>query len=138
MSIKPLHDRVVVKPIEADEISAGGILIPDSAKEKSTKGEVVAVGPGKPLDNGSVRAPALKVGDKVKWASQAGGVWTDKEGVVVAVIAGGLDGVAVGAGVALHPASRAGTASSMASGRRTNGMPGAYLRSSPSTCCPVG
>ena len=59
-------------------------------------------------------------------------------GVGLAVIAGGLDGVAVGAGVALHPASRAGTASSMASGRRTNGMPGAYLRSSPSTCCPVG
>ena len=66
MSIKPLHDRVVVKPIEADEISAGGIVIPDSAKEKSTKGEVVAVGPGKPLDNGSVRAPSLKVGDKVE------------------------------------------------------------------------
>ena len=63
MSIKPLHDRVVVKPIEAEEVSAGGILIPDSAKEKSTKGEVVAVGPGKPLDNGSVRAAALKVGD---------------------------------------------------------------------------
>ena len=66
MSIKPLHDRVVVKPIEADEISAGGIVIPDSAKEKSTKGEVVAVGPGKPLENGNVRAPSLKVGDKVE------------------------------------------------------------------------
>ncbi|WP_040239512.1 co-chaperone GroES, partial [Xanthomonas citri] len=62
MSIKPLHDRVVVKPIEADEVSAGGIVIPDSAKEKSTKGEVVAIGAGKPLDNGSLRAPGGKVG----------------------------------------------------------------------------
>ena len=75
MSIKPLHDRVVVKPIEADEISAGGILIPDSAKEKSTKGEVVAVGPGKPLDNGSVRAAALKVGDKVIYGQYAGSTY---------------------------------------------------------------
>jgi len=66
MNIKPLHDRVVVKPIEADEISAGGIVIPDSAKEKSTKGEVVAVGPGKALDNGTVRAPSLKVGVEYK------------------------------------------------------------------------
>ena len=72
MSIRPLHDRVVVKPIEAEEVSAGGILIPDSAKEKSTKGEVVAVGPGKPLDNGSVRAPALKVGDKVIYGQYSG------------------------------------------------------------------
>ena len=77
MSIKPLHDRVVVKPIEADEISAGGILIPDSAKEKSTKGEVVAVGPGKPLDNGSVRAPSLKVGDKVIYGQYAGSAYKD-------------------------------------------------------------
>ena len=72
MSIKPLHDRVVVKPIEADEISAGGIVIPDSAKEKSTKGEIVAIGSGKPLDNGNVRAPAVKVGDKVIYGQYAG------------------------------------------------------------------
>ena len=75
MSIKPLHDRVVVKPIEADEISAGGIVIPDSAKEKSTKGEIVAVGPGKALDNGSVRAPAVKVGDKVIYGQYAGSTY---------------------------------------------------------------
>ena len=72
MSIKPLHDRVVVKPIEADEISAGGILIPDSAKEKSTKGEVVAVGTGKMLDNGQLRAPQVKVGDKVLFGKYSG------------------------------------------------------------------
>ena len=71
-NLKPLHDRVVVKPIEADEISAGGILIPDSAKEKSTKGEVVAVGPGKPLDNGSVRALKVKAGDKVLFGKYSG------------------------------------------------------------------
>ena len=85
MSIKPLHDRVVVKPIEAEEVSAGGILIPDSAKEKSTKGEVVAVGPGKPLDNGSVRAPALKVGDKVIYGQYAGSSYKS-EGVEYKVL----------------------------------------------------
>ena len=59
MNIKPLHDRIVVKPIEAEELSAGGIVIPDNAKEKPTKGEVVAVGTGKVFDNGQVRAPQL-------------------------------------------------------------------------------
>ncbi|MBX9401722.1 co-chaperone GroES [Lysobacter sp. BMK333-48F3] len=75
MNLKPLYDRVVVKPIEADEISAGGIIIPDAAKEKSTKGEVVAVGEGKALDNGSVRAPKLKVGDKVIYGQYAGSTY---------------------------------------------------------------
>ena len=72
MSIKPLHDRVVVKPIEADEISAGGIVIPDSATEKPIKGEVIAVGSGKVLDNGNVRAPVVKVGDEVLFGKYAG------------------------------------------------------------------
>ncbi|HHW4678079.1 MAG TPA: co-chaperone GroES [Xylella sp.] len=75
MSIKPLHDRVVVKPIEADEVSPGGIVIPDSAKEKSTKGEIIAVGTGKPLDNGNVRTPAVKVGDKVIYGQYAGSTY---------------------------------------------------------------
>lgn len=75
MNLKPLYDRVVVKPIEADEISAGGIIIPDAAKEKSTKGEVVAIGEGKALDNGSVRAPKLKVGDKVIYGQYAGSTY---------------------------------------------------------------
>ena len=65
MNLKPLSDRVVVKPIEAEEVTAGGIYIPDNAKEKPTKGEVLAVGEGKALDNGSVRTPKVKVGDKV-------------------------------------------------------------------------
>ena len=85
MSIKPLHDRVVVKPIEADEISAGGIVIPDSAKEKSTKGEIVAVGPGKALDNGSVRAPAVKVGDKVIYGQYSGSAYK-QDGVEYKII----------------------------------------------------
>src|SRR3546814_12780302 len=65
MNLKPLYDRVVVKPIEADEVSAGGIVIPDNAKEKPTKGEVVAIGEGKELDNGQLRAPQVKVGAQV-------------------------------------------------------------------------
>lgn len=72
MNLKPLYDRIVVKPIEADEVSAGGIVIPDTAKEKSTKGEVIAIGGGKALDNGTLRAPLVKVGDKVIYGQYAG------------------------------------------------------------------
>jgi len=75
MNLKPLYDRVVVKPIEADEVTAGGILIPDNAKEKPTKGEVVAVGEGKALDNGSLRAPKVKVGDKVIYGQYSGSAY---------------------------------------------------------------
>jgi chaperonin GroES len=75
MNLKPLHDRVVVKPIEAEETSVGGIIIPDAAKEKPTKGEVLAVGEGKALDNGSVRAPKVKVGDKVIYGQYAGSAY---------------------------------------------------------------
>ena len=72
MSIKPLHDRVVVKPIEADEISAGGIVIPDSARKSPPRVRSWPSAPGKPLDNGNVRAPSLKVGDKVIYGQYAG------------------------------------------------------------------
>lgn len=75
MNLKPLYDRVIVKPIEAEELSAGGIVIPDNAKEKPTKGEVVAVGEGKALDNGSLRAPKVKVGDKVIYGQYAGSTY---------------------------------------------------------------
>ena len=75
MNIKPLHDRIVVKPIEAEELSAGGIVIPDNAKEKPTKGEVVAVGTGKVFDNGQVRAMTVKVGDKVIYGQYAGSTY---------------------------------------------------------------
>ena len=72
MNIKPLYDRVVIKRMEEEKMSAGGIVIPDSATEKPIKGEVVAVGAGKSLDNGSVRAPQVKVGDKVLFGKYAG------------------------------------------------------------------
>lgn len=75
MNLKPLYDRVVVKPVEAEEVSAGGIFIPDNAKEKPTKGEVVAVGPGKALDNGNTRAMTVKVGDKVIYGQYAGSAY---------------------------------------------------------------
>ena len=63
--IKPLADRVVVKPLPYEEKTSGGIVLPDTAKEKPQEGEVVAVGPGKLADNGQRVAPEVKVGDKV-------------------------------------------------------------------------
>jgi chaperonin GroES len=72
MAVKPLDDRVLVKPLEAEEKTAGGIILPDASKEKPTQGEVVAVGPGKLLDNGERMAPVLKVGDKVIYGKYAG------------------------------------------------------------------
>ena len=72
MSIRPLQDRVVVRRMEEETKSAGGIVIPDSATEKPSQGEVLAVGPGKKLDNGSVQAVDLKVGDKVLFGQYAG------------------------------------------------------------------
>ncbi|NVJ49795.1 MAG: co-chaperone GroES [Gammaproteobacteria bacterium] len=72
MSIRPLHDRVIVRRLEDETTSAGGIVIPDNAKEKPSRGEIVAVGNGKPLDNGEVRALAVKAGDKVLFGKFAG------------------------------------------------------------------
>jgi len=72
MKINPLHDRVVVKRWEEERTSPGGIVIPDSAAEKPSKGEVVAVGKGKVLDNGQVRALDVKVGDKVLFGKYSG------------------------------------------------------------------
>ncbi|HET7687756.1 MAG TPA: co-chaperone GroES [Candidatus Macondimonas sp.] len=72
MNIRPLHDRVVVKRLEEERTSPGGIVIPDSAAEKPAKGEVVAIGTGKLLDNGEVRALSVKIGDKVLFAKYSG------------------------------------------------------------------
>ncbi len=72
MNIRPLHDRVVIKRLEEEQKSAGGIVIPDTAAEKPQRGEVVAVGNGKPLDNGEVRQMELKVGDKVMFGKFSG------------------------------------------------------------------
>jgi chaperonin GroES len=71
MKFRPLHDRVVVRRIEAEEKTAGGIIIPDTAKEKPQEGEVVAVGPGARDENGKVVALDVKAGDRVlfgKWS----------------------------------------------------------------------
>ena len=72
MNIRPLHDRVLVRRMEDETTSAGGIVIPDNAKEKPSRGEVLAVGNGKHLDNGEVRALDVKVGDKVMFGKYAG------------------------------------------------------------------
>ncbi len=71
MTFRPLHDRVLVRRVEADEKTAGGIIIPDTAKEKPQEGEVVAVGPGARDDSGKQVALDLKVGDRIlfgKWS----------------------------------------------------------------------
>ena len=72
MKIRPLHDRVVVRRLEEEAKTAGGIVLPDSAAEKPSQGEVLAVGPGKTLDNGEVRALDVKVGDKVVFGQYGG------------------------------------------------------------------
>ena len=72
MKIRPLHDRVVVRRLEEEKVSAGGIVIPDSATEKPSQGEVLSVGNGKILDNGDVKALDVKVGDKVLFGKYSG------------------------------------------------------------------
>ena len=72
MNIKPLADRVVVQPIEAEEKVSGGIIIPDTAKEKPMQGKVVAVGPGKISDAGEKVAMEVKVGDNVLYGKYSG------------------------------------------------------------------
>lgn len=72
MKIRPLHDRVVVKRVEEERTSAGGIFIPDSAAEKPQKGEVIAVGNGKISDTGEVRKLDVKVGDKILFGKYSG------------------------------------------------------------------
>jgi len=80
MDIKPLGDRDVVKPLEAEAKTKGGIVIPDTAKEKPQEGKVVAVGKGKILESGSVQAPEVKVGDKVLYGKYSGNEITTKDG----------------------------------------------------------
>jgi chaperonin GroES len=84
MKIRPLHDRVIVKRVEEDRTSAGGIVLPDSATEKPSQGEVLAVGNGKLLDNGEVRPLDVKVGEKVLFGKYAGNeVKVDGEDLIV-------------------------------------------------------
>ncbi len=72
MNLRPLHDRVVIKRMEEERTSSGGIVIPDSATEKPSRGEVLAVGNGKVLDNGEVRALDVKIGDTVLFGKYSG------------------------------------------------------------------
>lgn len=72
MKIQPLADRIVVKVLEAEEVTKGGIVLPDSAKEKPQEAEVIAVGKGKVTDDGKVIAPEVKVGDKILFGKYSG------------------------------------------------------------------
>jgi len=82
--IKPLGDRVVIKPIPREEVSKGGIILPDTAKEKPQEGEIIAVGPGRLTDDGQRVAMEVKVGDKVIYSKYAGTEFKlDDEEVVI-------------------------------------------------------
>lgn len=84
MKIRPLHDRVIVRRLEEERKTAGGIVIPDTAAEKPSRGEVIAVGNGKILDNGDVRHLDVKVGNKVLFGKYSGTeVKVDGEELVV-------------------------------------------------------
>jgi chaperonin GroES len=72
MNLKPLADRVVIKPAEAEEVSKGGIILPDTAKEKPQQGDIMAVGPGKVADSGELIKPQVKKGDKVLYGKYSG------------------------------------------------------------------
>lgn len=72
MTIKPLHDRLIVKAAEKEQVSAGGIILPDSAQEKPQRGEVLAAGPGKRLDSGTLAPLDVKVGDVVYYGKYSG------------------------------------------------------------------
>jgi chaperonin GroES len=94
MKFRPLHDRVVVRRVEENERSAGGIIIPDTAKEKPSQGEVVAVGPGARDEKGQVVAPDVNVGDRIlfgKWSGSEARIDGDdllimKESDIMAVL----------------------------------------------------
>ena len=80
MKIIPLGDRVVIKPLEAEEKTKGGIVLPDTAKEKPQEGKIVAVGKGKVLENGKIEPLEVKEGDKVLYAKYSGTEITTKDG----------------------------------------------------------
>ncbi|MCB1683276.1 MAG: co-chaperone GroES [Pseudomonadales bacterium] len=84
MKIRPLHDRVVVRRLEEESTTAGGIVLPDSASEKPSRGEVLAAGPGRILDNGETRPMDVKVGDKVIFGQYGGStVKIDREELLI-------------------------------------------------------
>jgi chaperonin GroES len=83
---KPLYDRVLVRPLEAEAKTKGGIVLPDTAKEKPQEGEIVAVGEGKMLDNGTIIPLKVKVGDKVLYGKYSGNEITTKDGEELLII----------------------------------------------------
>ncbi|MBL8013766.1 MAG: co-chaperone GroES [Candidatus Omnitrophica bacterium] len=80
MEIKPLGDRIVVQPLEAEEVTKGGIILPDTAKEKPHEGKIVSVGRGKVLENGQIQALELKVGDRILYGKYSGNEIKTKDG----------------------------------------------------------
>ena len=72
MKLQPLGDRIIVKPLDAEETTKGGIVLPDTAKEKPQEGEIVAVGKGKKLENGSLQALEVKVKDRILYGKYSG------------------------------------------------------------------
>lgn len=70
--LKPMGDRIVIRPTEQDQVTAGGIFLPDSAKERPQKGEVVAVGPGRVLNNGKLAEMEVQAGDRIIYSKYAG------------------------------------------------------------------
>ncbi len=80
MKLQPLADRIIVKPLAAVEKTKGGILLPETAKEKPQEGKIIAVGKGKALENGSVQAPEVKVGDRILYGKYSGSEITTTEG----------------------------------------------------------
>ena len=80
MKLKPLADRVIVKAIDAEETTKGGIVLPDTAKEKPQEGEIVAVGKGRRLDDGSVQSLEVKSGDRILYGKYSGTEITTKDG----------------------------------------------------------
>jgi len=83
MKIRPLLDRVIVERHKAEEKTPGGIIVPDAAKEKPVEGQVVAVGPGRRLENGAIQPVDVKVGDRVVFGKYAGTEIKGNEGMVI-------------------------------------------------------
>jgi chaperonin GroES len=86
VNIKPLADRVIVKPLAAEEKTKGGIVLPDTAKEKPQEGKVLAVGKGKVSDNGTIQALEVKVGDHVLYGKYSGSEITTRDGEEVMIM----------------------------------------------------
>ena len=80
MDIQPLADRILVKQLEAADTTKGGIVLPETAKEKPQEGKVIAIGKGKRNDNGTIQAPEVKVGDRILYGKYSGTEVTTKDG----------------------------------------------------------